>query len=220
MTAMKPLHLTALLAATACVITSCSTQPEAKQPPAAKTEPVQPALPPNPLGVPGVYKVRLDTSKGPVVIEVHREWAPRGADRFWELVKEGFYTEARFFRIVKNYVAQFGLAANPAMTKKWEEKLLDDDPVVRTNRVGAVSFASQGPNTRTTQVFINLRSNMTLDDRFAPFGQVVEGMENIEKLYSKHGEAPNQEQIRKRGNAYLKQNFPALDYIRKAEIMP
>lgn len=209
-----------VLAAIAWCLASCTSPPPETRQPARKAEAAKPKLAPSTKGVPDAYKVRLDTTKGPVLIEVHREWAPRGADRFWELVKDGFYTDAAFFRMVPNYVAQFGLAANPAMTKKWAE-YIDDDPVLRTNRVGAVSFANAGPNTRNTQVFINLRSNQNLDSEyFAPFGQVIEGMENVEKLYKGYANSPNQEQITNRGNAYLKANFPNLDYIRKATVLP
>ncbi len=208
----------ALVLAAALGLTGCSSPPPETKAPAKKAEPAK--LAPSAKGVPDEYKVRLETTKGPVTIEVHREWAPRGADRFWELVKDNYYTEAAFFRIVPNYVVQFGLAANPAMTKKWAE-YIDDDPVIRTNRVGAVSFANSGPNTRNTQVFINLRSNQNLDSEFfAPFGQVTEGMENVEKLYKGYANAPNQEQITNRGNAYLKATFPNLDFIRKAAILP
>lgn len=206
-----------LLSAVALMV-GCSSAPPAPKQEAAKPEPAKPKLPPNPKGVPDVYKVRLETTKGPIVIEVHRDWAPRGADRFWELVNDKYYNDAAFFRMVPNYVAQFGLAANPAMTKKWAE-YIDDDPVKRTNKVGAVAFANSGPNTRNTQVFINLRSNQNLDnENFAPFGQVVEGMENVEKLYKGYGNNPNQERITAAGNAYLKAGFPNLDYIRRAVV--
>ena len=120
--------------------------------------------------------------------------------------------------MVPNFVVQFGLAANPAKTKKWDKEL-DDDPVKQTNRAGSLAFAKKGRNTRTTQVFINLRSNQSLDSQgFAPFGQIVEGMEVIEKLHSGYGEAPDQEAITKRGNAYLASAFPKLDFIRRASV--
>ncbi|MDX1982200.1 MAG: peptidylprolyl isomerase [Bryobacteraceae bacterium] len=201
-------------------LAACSTEPAAKKEEPKKVEVARPKLEPSPKGVPDVYKVRLDTTRGPVLIEVHREWAPLGADRFYELVKDGFYTQAAFFRVVPNFVAQFGIAASPAMSKKWDVPF-DDDPVMRTNKTGAVSFATSGPNSRTSQVFINLRSNQSLDeDGFAPFGQVVEGMEAVERIYKGYGNQPNQEIIMKRGNAYLKEAFPNLDYIRKAAIVP
>lgn len=208
------------LGAVIVLLASCSTQPNAKKEEPEKKEPAKAALPPSRVGAPDVYKVRLDTSKGPIVIEVHREWAPLGADRFYELVKERFYDQARFFRMVKGFVAQFGIAADPRVSKKWDDKLIDDDPVTRINRKGAVTFATSGPNSRTTQIFINLRGNFTLDEKgFAPFGQILEGMDVVDKLYMGYGEKPDQEQIRKRGNAYLNASFPNLDYIRTATIL-
>lgn len=195
------------------LLAACSTQPEPNKEVAAP----KPAAPP---GAPAVYRVKFVTSKGPFVVEVHRDWAPRGVDRFYELVKAGFYNDARFFRVVPNFVVQFGLAANPAVTKQWD-KTLDDDPVGHTNSRGTMTFATAGKNSRTTQVFINLRSNQMLDDRgFAAFGQVVEGMDTVvDKLYSKYGEDPDQAAITNRGNSYLKSSFPRLDYIKTATIL-
>jgi peptidyl-prolyl cis-trans isomerase A (cyclophilin A) len=194
------------------VLAGCSTAPEPKKEATEKPAPVKPA------GAPEVFKVKVETSKGPFTIEAHREWAPRGADRFFELVKDGYYNEARFFRVLPNFIAQVGLAATPAMTKKWD-KSIDDDPVGHTNSVGTVTFAKAGRNSRTAQIFINLRSNQSLDsDGFAPFGRVVEGMEVVQKLYGKYGDAPDQEAITQRGNAYLNERFPRLDYIRTATI--
>jgi peptidyl-prolyl cis-trans isomerase A (cyclophilin A) len=200
------------------LLAACSTQPEPKKESAA-TEPGKKAPAASPVGAPDVYKVKFVTSKGSFVIEAHRDWAPRGADRFYELVKDGYYNDARFFRVIPNFVAQFGLAASPAVTKKWD-KTIDDDPVGHTNSRGSVTFAAAGRNSRTTQVFINLRSNQTLDDKgFAAFGQVVEGMDVVEKIYSKYGDEPDQEAITKRGNSYLKSKFPLLDYIKTAGIL-
>jgi peptidyl-prolyl cis-trans isomerase A (cyclophilin A) len=196
------------------LLASCSSAPEPKK----EAESAKPSVPPSKVGAPDVFKVKFDTSKGPFVVEVHREWAPKGADRFYELVNDNFFSQARFFRVVPNFVIQFGLAADPKLSKKWDVPI-DDDPVLRTNRAGAVVFATAGRNTRTSQIFINLRSNMMLDNQgFAPFGQVVEGMEVVEKLYSGYGEQPDQEQITRRGNAYLTDQFPRLDYIRTASI--
>ena len=162
----------------------------------------------------GVFKVKFETSKGPFVMEVHRDWAPLGVARFVELVKSGYFNQARFFRVVPNFVIQFGLAANPAVTKKWE-KAINDDPVTQTNRVGSVTFATAGKNTRTTQLFINLRSNQMLDGQgFAPFAQVIEGMDVVEKLYPGYGESPDQQAITMRGNSYLEVSFPKLDFIK------
>ena len=152
-------------------------------------------------------------------MEVHPEWAPLGAKRFEELVKDGFYDGARFFRVVPNFIIQFGIAGDPKMTKKWDKPIKDDDPV-RTNAYKTVAFATAGPETRTAQVFINLRSNQTLDKQgFAPFAIVTEGMENVEKLFAGYGEQPDQQRIERQGNAYLNQNFPKLDYIKSAKIL-
>jgi cyclophilin family peptidyl-prolyl cis-trans isomerase len=197
------------------VFAGCSTEPKKET---AAPGPQKKTVP-NPSGTPDVYKARFVTSKGPFVIEVHRDWAPLAADRFYALIKDGYYNDARFFRVLPSFVAQWGLAASPAVTKKWD-KAIDDDPVGHTNSRGTVTFATAGRNSRTTQVFINLRSNQTLDDQgFAAFGLVVEGMDNVEKLYSDYGETPDQEAITHRGNAYLKSSFPLLDYIKTAAIL-
>ena len=175
---------------------------------------------------PDVYKVNLDTSKGAVVIEVRREWAPIGTDHFYNLVKTGFYDNARFFRVVRNFVVQFGIAANPDTHRLWENASLPDDPVAQPNARGTVTYATRGPNTRTTQIFINLKDNrQALDSRgFAPFGKVVEGMDVVDSFYNSYGDMPPQgqgpdpKQIQLRGNEYLESRFPRLDYIKKATI--
>jgi peptidyl-prolyl cis-trans isomerase A (cyclophilin A) len=192
------------------------TKPEAAKP-AAKTALLDPAKLRE--RAPDTYVVNFETTKGTVKVQVERSAAPQGADRFYNLVKNGFYDGTRFFRIVPNFVVQFGLSGDPAVNTKWEDARIKDDPVTRTNRKGALTFATAGPNTRTTQVFINLRANAFLDDQgFAPFGQVVEGMEVIEGLYAGYGEAPDQGMIRTQGNAYLTKRFPNLDYIKKATV--
>ena len=166
------------------------------------------------------FKVKFTTSKGPVVVEIHKAWAPKGAQRFYELVRDKYYDGNRFFRIVPRFIVQFGMAADPAMTKKWD-KNIPDDPVTQTNRPGSLTFATAGPNTRTTQLFINLGSNQILDGQgFAPFGMVVEGMSAVEALNKEYGEGPDQDSIRQHGNAYLNEKFPRLDYIKKAEVLP
>jgi peptidyl-prolyl cis-trans isomerase A (cyclophilin A) len=168
---------------------------------------------------PDVYKVNLDTTKGSVVIEVHRAWAPIGADHFNELVKAGYFDGGRFFRVVPGFVVQFGLAADPAVTAKWNSPPLMDDPVTQSNTVGMVTYATAGPNTRTTQLFISLGNNQRLDGMgFAPFGKVITGMEAVQNLYGGYGEAPQQPLIESQGNAYLQSQFPMLDYIKKATI--
>lgn len=174
---------------------------------------------------PDVYKVSLDTSKGPVVIEVHRDWAPLGADRFYELVKSGYYDGARFFRVLPGFMAQFGIAADPKVTAKWKDANLQDDPVKQSNTRGMLTFATAGPNTRTTQMFINTANNARLDSQgFAPIGQVVSGIEVVDNFYNGYGEGapqgrgPAQGLIEEQGNAYLEKEFPMLDYIKKATI--
>lgn len=168
---------------------------------------------------PDVYRVNMDTSRGPVVIEVTRADAPNGADRFYNLVKAGYFDGARFFRVVPGFMVQFGIAAKPAVTKAWDVPI-QDDPVRTSNVRGTITFAAQSaPNTRTAQVFINFGDNSRLDrSRFAPFGKVVSGMENVDQIYSGDGENPDQTQIEDQGNSYLEKSFPHLDYIKTARI--
>lgn len=170
---------------------------------------------------PKQYRVKFETSKGDFVVEVNREWAPHGADRFYELVKSGFYDEARFFRVVPGFMVQFGISGDPKVQEKWGDKTIPDDPVVKSNKKGYVTFAkTPRPDSRSTQVFINYADNSFLDDQgFAPFGRVVEGMDVVEKINAEYRERPVQGLIRTRGNDYLKREFPRLDYIKKARIM-
>jgi len=174
---------------------------------------------------PAVYKAKFDTSKGTFVIEVHRAWAPNGADRFYNLVKSGFYNDARFFRVIEGFMVQFGISGNPDLNAVWRGARIPDDPVNESNKRGYVSFAIGGPNTRTTQVFINFGNNTGLDGQgFSPFGQVVSGMKVVDALYNGYGEGapsgrgPAQRRLQAQGNAYLNADFPKLDYIKKATI--
>jgi peptidyl-prolyl cis-trans isomerase A (cyclophilin A) len=174
---------------------------------------------------PAAYKAKFDTSKGTFVVEVHRDWAPNGADRFYNLVNNGFYDNARFFRVIGDFMVQFGINADPKISAVWREARIKDDPVRQSNKRGLITFATAGPNTRTTQVFINFRDNNMLDNQgFAPFGQVVSGMDVVDKLYSGYGEGaprgqgPDQGRIQREGNAYLTTEFAKLDYIKKATI--
>ncbi len=171
---------------------------------------------------PATYHVRMTTTAGDVVIEVTRAWAPIGADRFYNLVRAGFYNGAAFFRIVPNFVVQWGLSPNPAVNKVWANANIKDDPVKENNIKGYVTFAKTGePNSRSTQVFISLRDNRFLDSQgFAPFGKVVEGMEVVEKFYAGYGEKPDQQAITDQGKAYLDKNFPNLTKITVATIEP
>ena len=164
--------------------------------------------------------------KGDFVIEVHRDWAPRGADRFYNLVRSGYYDGVRFFRVISGFMAQFGIHGDPQVSAAWRDQRIADDPVRRTNLRGMVSFATAGPGTRTTQVFINYGSNDRLDAMgFAPFGQVVEGMDVVERLYAAYGEGaprgrgPDQGRLQAQGNAYLERDFGKLDYVRRATIV-
>ena len=168
---------------------------------------------------PETFKVKFDSSVGPFVVEVHRAWAPNAADHFYTLVKNGFYDEARFFRVVPNFMVQFGINADPAVQTKFRNSI-KDDPVKQSNKKGYVTFAqTSAPNSRSTQIFINFKDNVFLDSqRFAPFGEVASGMDNVEKITSQYGEKPNQGSIQSEGNAYLKAQFPKLDYVKKATI--
>lgn len=165
------------------------------------------------------FKVKLETTKGDVVVQVNSAWAPLGVERFRALVESGYYDGAKFFRVVPGFVVQFGLAADPAATAA-NGSNLKDDPVKQSNSRGRLTFATAGPNTRTTQLFINLGDNKFLDGQgFAPFAEVVEGMEFVDQLYSGYGEQPNQGLIRTKGNGYLDQSFPKLDGIVKATVI-
>lgn len=205
------LFLSAALALSA----GCGGAPEKKPQQASRNEPV-----------PDTYRVRFETSKGGFVVEVVKAWAPNGAERFYRLVRNGFYDDARFFRVVRDFVVQFGIHGNPRIEELWRNMTMADDPVKQSNLRGMVTYAMSGPNTRTTQVFINLKDNKRLDKSgFAPFGKVVEGMEVVEQFYKFYGEGPprgegpDQNLIERQGNAYLESKFPRLDYIRRARIL-
>jgi len=171
---------------------------------------------------PATYRVRFQTSQGVFVIGATREWAPNAADRFYNLAKNGFYDGARFFRVLDDFMAQFGLNGNPEVQRPWQSAGLPDEPVMQSNLRGFVAFAKESmPNTRYTMVFINFKDNAFLDkDGFAPFGQVVSGMEVVDKLYSGYGRQnqPDQRRILREGNKYLLAEYPKLDFIRKATI--
>jgi peptidyl-prolyl cis-trans isomerase A (cyclophilin A) len=170
---------------------------------------------------PAQFKVQFDTSKGPFVVEVHRQWAPHGADRFYELVQSGYYDEARFFRVVPNFVVQWGINKDPKLSQEWRQKPIKDDSVKQSNREGYITYAKGGPNSRTTQLFINLADNSSSLDStgFAPFGRVTEGMDVVQRLYSGYGQTPQQNLIQTQGNAYLESQFPKLDYIKTAKVL-
>ena len=176
---------------------------------------------------PETFKAAFTTTKGDFVVEVHRDWAPNGADRFYNLVKNGYYNGAAFFRVIEGFMAQFGINPSPAVNKVWMHANIKDDPVKQSNKKGSITFATAGPNTRTTQLFINLVDNQRLDPSgFAPFGTVVEGMDVVEKLYSGYGEGapsgrgPDQQRTQEEGKAYLDKYFPQLDTIKSVKVLP
>jgi len=175
---------------------------------------------------PDLFRVKMETTAGEFIIEVHREWAPLGADRFYNLVKIGYYSNVAFFRVLKGFMAQAGFHGDPDVSKVWLNARIKDDPVKQKNYPGTVTFATGGPNTRTAQFFVNYGDNSYLDDSgFAPFGKVVEGFESVKELYSGYGEGepngkgPSQAKAYSRGNAYFKAEFPELDYITKATVI-
>lgn len=193
---------------------AASEQPEAKEEPVSDNTAW-------PATAPDKFRVKFECSNGSFVVECVKEWAPRGVQRFYDLVREKYYVEARFFRVVPNFVVQFGMAADPAIGAKWMGSEFPDDPVRETNAAGTLTFATRGKNTRTTQLFINLVANDRLDGMgFAPFGKVVEGFDVVQKINSEYGERPDQGRIRSEGNAYLSASFPRLDFIKSAVLVP
>ncbi len=174
---------------------------------------------------PATYKAKFDTSKGVFVVEVTRDWAPNGADRFYNLVKNGFYDNVRFFRVISGFMVQFGISGDPKISAPWREARIADDPVKQSNKRGYISYALAGPNTRTSQVFINFGDNPNLDNSgFSPFGRVISGMDVVDKLNAEYGEGaprgrgPDQSRVQTEGNAYLQRDFGRLDFVKKATI--
>ena len=175
---------------------------------------------------PDVFQARFETSKGDFVIEVHRDWSPKGADRFYNLVANGYYDNVRFFRVMSGFMVQFGIHGDSEVSAVWRDQRINDDPVVQSNTRGFVTYAMGGANTRTTQIFINFGDNSRLDAMgFSPFGQVVEGMEVVDQIYSGYGDTqprgrgPDPVSIQVRGNNYLDEDFPNLDFVRQATIV-
>jgi len=177
---------------------------------------------------PETFKAQFDTTKGKFTIEVTRSLAPNGADRFFNLVRSGYFTDIAFFRVVPGFMCQFGIHGDPAVSAKWREAAIPDDSVKGSNTRGTITFATAGPNTRTTQLFINFGNNTGLDRQgFSPFGKVTEGMDVVDTIYNEYGDAPqfggrgpDQGRIQGEGNTYLKKDFPNLDYIKSAAIVP
>jgi peptidyl-prolyl cis-trans isomerase A (cyclophilin A) len=177
---------------------------------------------------PATYKVKMETTKGDFVVEVHRDWSPLAADRFYNLVKLGYFTDIAFFRVIKGFMVQFGIHGDPALNRAWRGATFKDDPPAKhSNTRGTITFATAGPNMRTTQVFINYGNNARLDSMgFTPFGKIVSGMKVVDAIEGVYGEGapsgrgPAQEAIQQQGNAYLKAQFPKLDYLKRATIEP
>ncbi len=175
---------------------------------------------------PDTFQVKFETSQGEVIIGITREWAPLGADRFYNLVDNGFYDGCKFFRVISGFMAQFGVNGDPEVSAIWREQRIKDDPNTQSNTRARVTFAMAGPDTRTSQLFISYGDNSFLDNQgFSPFGEVIEGMDVIDKLYADYGEGapngngPDQGRIQHEGNAYLNAEFPKLDHIIKAQIV-
>jgi len=206
-------------------VAAVQAQAPAKKAPAASPSFNRALLRPAALNekAPDIYEVKFTTTKGDFVVKVTRAWAPLGADRFYNLVKNGFYDEASLFRVVPRFVVQFGISAHPQVSRAWVNATIKDDPVKANNRRGFVTYAMGGPNTRTTQVFINLGDNSRLDSMgFAPFGEVTEGMDVVNKFYNGYSESVTDKQgeIMNQGNAYLESKYPKLDKIVSAIIVP
>ena len=199
-------HTSMLILLTAVFFVGCSQQ--------SKTETGKACDDPN------AYQVLFETSKGNFIIEVCPSWAPKAAQRFRELVESGYYDGCRFFRVIPHFVVQFGINGDPKVTAQWVEKRLKDEPVLQSNKRGYVAFAAAGPDSRTTQVFINLKNNDYLDDlNFTPFGRVISGMDVVDSIESKYRGVADQARIETEGNKYLQQEFPDMDYIIRARIL-
>ena len=176
-----------------------------------------PALPAGPA--PDSFRVTLETSRGPVVVEAIRSWSPNGVDRFHALASSHFFDENRFFRVVPGFIVQFGLAGEPKTNERWDAKPIPDDPVTHSNARGTITFATEGPNTRSHQLFINLADNPRLDKLgFTPIGRVVSGMAAVDSIYPGYEEDPRQQMIQRLGNSYLARMFPKLDYVKTARV--
>lgn len=210
------------LAAAACaMLCGCSQAPEQsrREAPAKKGAAER---------APEAYRVKFETSKGEFVVEVTRAWSPHGADHFYDLVRTGYYDGNRFFRVVRNFIVQFGISGDPSANRLWAQANIPDDPVKQNNKKGTITYAQLGPRSRATQVFINLKDNGKVLDKagFAPFGKVISGMDVVENFYNSYGEVPprgdgpDPNQIEIRGNAYLESRFPRLDYVSKAYTIP
>lgn len=169
---------------------------------------------------PDSFRVALSTSKGDVVVAIYKSWSPHGAERFYQLVSDGFFDDQRFFRVIPQYIAQFGASADPRRNDRWDDAKIPDDPRTQTNARGTLSFAAEAPNTRSHQLFFNLKDNPKLDPQgFVPIGRVVEGMSVLDALYDDYGDTPKYRLVATLGNEYLHRMFPRMDYIKTARIV-
>jgi len=169
---------------------------------------------------PDSFRVALSTSKGDVVVAIYKAWSPHGADRFYQLVSEGFFDDQRFFRVIPQYIAQFGASADPKKNDRWDDAKIPDDPRTQSNSRGTLSFAAEAPNTRSHQLFFNLKDNPKLDPQnFIPIGRVVDGMAVLDALYDDYGDTPKYRLVATLGNEYLHRMFPRMDYIKTARVV-
>ncbi len=204
--------------------TAPAAPPSGTAPPAPSAAPFNPALlKPDAAKAtaPAKFKVKFSTTKGDFVVEVTRAWAPHGADRFYNLIKLGFYADIAFFRVVPDFVVQFGIHGNPEVAKAWKSATIKDDKKTKqSNLKGTVTFAKSGPDTRTTQLFVNFKDNAKLDSMgFPPVGKVIDGMQVVEAINKEYAEQPDQAMIQASGNSYLRDIFPRLDYVKSAEVV-
>jgi len=219
-------HAAALLALVALQLVPVACKDKTPPAPPSGAAVLTPPPPPLDAASPESFRVKFVTTKGDFTVAVTRAWAPRGADRFYRLVTDGYFKDIRFFRVLPGFMAQFGMSGDPALNARMDSLQLPDDPVTQSNKRGMVTFATAGPNTRSSQFFINYRDNASLDAQgFSPFGSVVNGMKVVDALYGGYGEGapngagPNQDSIRIKGNEYLRRTFPKLDYIKSATIV-
>jgi peptidyl-prolyl cis-trans isomerase A (cyclophilin A) len=213
---MKTLHLRPLaLCVSVAAIACAKDSPPSQGTDATSRAPSSAATP-----APDSFRVAFETTRGNFVVDVVRDWSPRGVDRFHELVSAGYFTDVAFFRVLPGFVAQFGMHGDPSVNKRWDDRPIADDPVVQSNKRGTIVFATAGPNKLGNQFFINFADNTGLDGQgFSPFGRVVEGMRVVDSIYAGYGESPDQSRITAEGNAYLKRAFPRLDYIKSARVV-
>ncbi len=219
-------HASALLALLALQLIPVACKDKTPPPPPPDATVANRVPPPADAASPDSFRVKFETTKGDFTVEVTRAWAPKGVDRFYRLVNDGYFKDIRFFRVLPGFMAQFGLSGNPALNAKMDSLRIPDDPVTQSNKRGMVTFATAGPDTRSSQFFINYKDNASLDSQgFAPFGKVVDGMKAVDAMYSGYGEGapnglgPSQDSIRTKGNEYLRRAFPKLDYIKSATIV-